>query len=133
MVTYPDGSTDTLQVPVNPAIATVLARYPYRTIQPARMVPNLCCAFKREHGYGSVFHPHRSESWPKRTTVWSIQLRQSDGTDNKSRFRRCSIRALACSTWIGSGAGSITYTRTVSPHLSLVDVGEFHANDAFVL
>ena len=28
VVTYPDGSTDTLQVPVNPAIATVLARYP---------------------------------------------------------------------------------------------------------
>jgi len=28
MVTYPDGSTDTLQVPVNPGIAAVLARYP---------------------------------------------------------------------------------------------------------
>ena len=28
VVTYPDGSTDTLQVPVNPAIAAVLARYP---------------------------------------------------------------------------------------------------------
>jgi Carboxypeptidase regulatory-like domain len=28
ILTYPDGSTDTLQVPVNPAIATVLARYP---------------------------------------------------------------------------------------------------------
>ena len=27
-VTYPDGSTDTLQVPVNPQIAQVLARYP---------------------------------------------------------------------------------------------------------
>jgi hypothetical protein len=27
-VTYPDGSTDTLMVPVNPAIAAVLARYP---------------------------------------------------------------------------------------------------------
>ena len=28
MVTYPDGSTDMLQVPVNPEIAAVLARYP---------------------------------------------------------------------------------------------------------
>jgi hypothetical protein len=28
VVTYPDGSTDTLQVPVNPAIATILNRYP---------------------------------------------------------------------------------------------------------
>jgi hypothetical protein len=28
MVTYPDGSMDTLQVPTNPAIAAVLARYP---------------------------------------------------------------------------------------------------------
>jgi Carboxypeptidase regulatory-like domain len=28
LVTYPDGSTDMLQVPVNPAIATVLSRYP---------------------------------------------------------------------------------------------------------
>jgi len=28
VVTYPDGSTDTLSVPVNPAIAAVLARYP---------------------------------------------------------------------------------------------------------
>jgi hypothetical protein len=27
-VKYPDGSTDTLQIPVNPAIAAVLARYP---------------------------------------------------------------------------------------------------------
>jgi len=27
-VTYPDGSTDTLNVPVNPAIAAILARYP---------------------------------------------------------------------------------------------------------
>jgi len=26
-ITYPDGSTDTLQVNVNPEIATVLARY----------------------------------------------------------------------------------------------------------
>src|SRR3954471_8509437 len=28
VVTYPDGSTDTLQVPANPAIVAVLARYP---------------------------------------------------------------------------------------------------------
>jgi hypothetical protein len=28
VVTYPDGSTDTLNVPVNPAIAAILARYP---------------------------------------------------------------------------------------------------------
>jgi hypothetical protein len=28
VVTYPDGSTDTLQVPLNPAISAVLARYP---------------------------------------------------------------------------------------------------------
>jgi hypothetical protein len=28
VVTYPDHSTDTLQVPVNPAIASILARYP---------------------------------------------------------------------------------------------------------
>ncbi len=27
-VTYPDGSTDTLNIPVNPAIAAILARYP---------------------------------------------------------------------------------------------------------
>ena len=32
VVTYPDGSTDTLNVPVNPSIAAILARYP---------VPNL--------------------------------------------------------------------------------------------
>jgi hypothetical protein len=32
MVTYPDGSTDTLRVPVNPAIAAVLARYPLPNI-----------------------------------------------------------------------------------------------------
>jgi hypothetical protein len=28
LVTYPDGSTDTLNVPVNPSIAAILARYP---------------------------------------------------------------------------------------------------------
>ena len=38
VVTYPDGSTDTLQVPVNPAIASVLAAIHSPTIQPARMV-----------------------------------------------------------------------------------------------
>ena len=38
IVKYPDGSTDTLQVPVNPAIAAVLDRYPLPTTQPARMV-----------------------------------------------------------------------------------------------
>jgi hypothetical protein len=55
--------------------------------QPHRRVwcANLCCAFKRQDGYGSVFYPHRSEGWRKRTTLWSIQLRQSDGTDNESR------------------------------------------------
>jgi Carboxypeptidase regulatory-like domain len=84
MVKYPDGSTDTLQVPVNPAIAAVLAR---STPQPPNWrvwCANLCCTFKCKYGCRSVFYPHRSESWSKRTIVWSIQLRQSNGTDNKS-------------------------------------------------
>ena len=85
VVTYPDGSTDTLQRTgeSGDCCRTGALSTPQ---QPNRRVwcANLCCAFKREHGCGSVFYPHRSESWRKRTIVWSIQLRQSDGTDNKS-------------------------------------------------
>jgi len=38
IVKYPDGSTDTLQVPVNPAIACGGWRYPSPTTEPARYV-----------------------------------------------------------------------------------------------
>src|SRR6202023_3862221 len=93
--------------------------------------PNLCCAFKREHGYGSVFHPHRSESWPKRTIVWSIQLRQSDGTDNKSRSDAARFELWRAVRGSAAERGHHLHAHRVSA-LSLVDVGEFHANDAFV-
>jgi len=86
IVKYPDGSTDLLQVPVNPAIAAVLARY--STPQPSnrpRMVRETYAAPSNVNtDTDQFFYPHRSERWSKRTIVWSIQLRQSDGTDNKS-------------------------------------------------
>jgi len=50
----PDGSTDTLKVPVN---RQLLRCWPaIHSQQPNRRVwcANLCCAFKREHGHGSV-------------------------------------------------------------------------------
>ena len=85
VVTYPDGSTDTLHGTgesgnCGSAGPLSTAQQPNRRVWCA----NLCCTFQRKHGCGSVFHPHRSESWRKRTIVWSIQLRQSNGTDNKS-------------------------------------------------
>jgi Carboxypeptidase regulatory-like domain len=44
-VTYPDGSTDTLLVPVNPAIAAILARYP---------MPNYTAGSFGEHTYATA-------------------------------------------------------------------------------
>ena len=136
VVTYPDGSTDTLQIAgnsispgVNPAIASILARYPLPN-NPHRRVwcANLCCAFKRQDGYGSVFYPHRSEGWRKRTTLWSIQLRQSDGTDNESRSKLCLTRAFGVQ-YVGPSAerGHHLHAHRVTA-LSLVDVVEFHAD-----
>src|SRR4029077_646235 len=92
---------------------------------------NLCCAFKREHGYGSVFHPHRSESWRERTVVWALQLRQSDGADNKSRSD--SARSELWRAVCGSPAerGHHLHAHCVAA-LSLVGVVELYADDAFV-
>ncbi|HTW78118.1 MAG TPA: carboxypeptidase regulatory-like domain-containing protein, partial [Terracidiphilus sp.] len=43
-VTYPDGSTDTLTVPVNPAIAAILARYPQPNIPTGAFGPRTYAA-----------------------------------------------------------------------------------------
>jgi len=65
---------------VNPAIATVLAPFIHSpTTHPERMVREPMLRLPREPGHGSVFHPHHQKVGAKRTIVWSIQLRQSDG------------------------------------------------------
>jgi len=125
IVKYPDGSTDTLQVLVNPAIAAVLAAYPLPN-KPNRRVwcANLCCAFEREHGHGSVFYPHRSESWRKRTIVWSINYDNLTGptTNPDQNAARSELwRAVRGSA---SGTGS-SLTRAPVTALSLVDIVEF--------
>src|SRR5579862_3735112 len=101
--------------------------------QPNRRVwcANLCCAFKREHGHGSVFYPHRSESWRKRTIVWSIQLRQSDRTDNKSGSNAARSELWRAVRGSAAERGHHLHAHRV-PALSLVDVIEFYADDAFV-
>jgi len=115
IVKYPDGSTDTLQVRW---IRQLLRSWPAihsPTTNRSVWCANLCCAFKREHGHGSVFHPHRSESWRKRTIVWSIQLRQSDGTDNNPD-QTLLDPSFGVQYVDRQRNGVITYTRTVSPH-----------------
>src|SRR2546429_5417785 len=92
---------------------------------------DLCCAFKREHGHESVFYPYRSESWRKRTIVWSIQLRQSDGTDNKSGSNpaRSELWRAVCRS--AAERSHHLHAHRVTA-LSLVDIVEFYADDAFV-
>ena len=101
--------------------------------QPNRRIwcANLCCAFKREHGHGSVFYPHRSESWRKRTIVWSIQLRQSDGTDNKSGSNAARSELWRAVRGSAAERGHHLHAHRVTA-LSLVDIVEFYADDAFV-
>ena len=84
VVTYPDGSTDALQVPVNPAIAAVLARYPLPNNPAGAYGARTYAAPSNVNTDADQFNPHRSEGRHERTIVWSIQLRQSNGTDNKS-------------------------------------------------
>jgi len=92
---------------------------------------------KREHGHGSVFYPHRSESWRKRTIVWSISITTNLNGEptHKSGSNAASIRALACSTWIGQRKrGHHLHAHRVTRAFSLWSRPSlsFYADDAFV-
>ena len=76
-LTYPDGSTDTLTVPVDPAIAAVLTRYPMPNIRPARM--------ERERTL-------RRRMWLTNADQFSIRIDQQFGA--KDHFLRDSITTI---------------------------------------
>src|SRR5271168_379673 len=116
VVTYPDGSTDTLHVPVNPAIAAVLARYP---------LPN-----NPTGAYGA-----RTYAAPSNVNTeadqFSLRIDQKVGAKGQlfSRFNYDNLTGPTTNpdqTLIDPSFGVqyvdrqrngvITYTRTASPH-----------------
>jgi len=129
IVKYPDGSTDTLQVTVNPAIAAVLARI--HSQPPNRRVwcANLCCAFKREHGHESVFYPI-DQKLAQKDSCLVDSIRQSDGTDNKSGSDAARSELWRAIRRPAAQRGHHLYAHRVTA-LSLVGIVEFYADDAF--
>ncbi len=78
IVTYPDGSTDTLNVPVDPGIAAVLARYPLPNYRPAR--------------FGAAYLRHRIEGGHQRRPVFAAHRPRA------SRRKTSSLRASISTT-----------------------------------
>ena len=116
MVTYSDGSTDTLQVPVNPAIATVLARYP---------LPNNPTGAYGARTYAAPSNVNTD------TDQFSIRIDQKVGAKGQlfGRFNYDNLTGPTTNpdqTLLDSSFGVqyvdrqrngvITYSRTVSPH-----------------
>jgi hypothetical protein len=116
MVTYPDGRTDTLQVPVNPAIATVLARYP---------LPNNPTGAYGARTYAAPSNVNTD------TDQFSIRIDQKVGPRGQlfGRFNYDNLTGPTTNpdqTLLDSSFGVqyvdrqrngvITYMRTVSPH-----------------
>src|SRR6202011_1279494 len=116
LVTYPGGSTDTLQVPVNPAIAAVLARYP---------LPNHPTGAYGARTYAAPSNVNTD------TDQFSIRIDQKVGAKGQlfGRFNYDNLTGPATNpdqTLLDPSFGVqyvdrqrngvITYTRTVSPH-----------------
>jgi hypothetical protein len=131
-VTYPDGSTDTLQVNVNPEIAQVLARYP---------LPN-----NPTGAYGP-----RTYAAPSKVDTdadqFSIRIDQKLGAKGQflGRFNYDNLTGPTTNpdqTLLDPTFGVkyidrqrnvvFTYTRTVSPRVSLVIIAEYYADDSIV-
>ncbi len=115
VVTYPDGSTDTLDVPVNPAIASILARYP---------MPDLPTGAFGARTYAAPSNVDTNED------QFSIRLDQKMGAKGQflSRYTWDDIRGPTTNpdqTLVDPSFGVqyvnreqnavFTYTRTVSP------------------
>src|SRR6202041_1580568 len=116
VVTYSDGSTDTLHVPVNPAIETVLARYP---------LPNNPTGPYGARTYAAPSNVNTD------TDQFSIRIDQNVGAKGQlfGRFNYDNLTGPTTNpdqTLIDPSFGVqyvdrqrngvITYTRTVSPH-----------------
>src|ERR1700680_328092 len=116
IVNYPDGSTDTLQVPVNPAIAAVLARYP---------LPNNPTGAYGARTYAAPSNVNTD------TDQFSIRIDQNVSAKGQlfARFNYDNLTGPTTNpdqTLLDSSFGVqyvdrqrngvITYTRTVSPH-----------------
>src|SRR6202163_1024028 len=116
IVKYPDGSTDTLQVPLNPAIAAVLARYP---------LPNNPTGAYGARTYAAPSNVNTD------TDQFSIRIDQKVGARGQlfGRFNYDNLTGPTTNpdqTLLDSSFGVqyvdrqrngvITYTRTVSPH-----------------
>ena len=85
VVTYSDGTTDTLKVPVDPSIAAILARYPMpnyhgRRIRGAHVRDCIEGGDRRR----SVFSAHRSELLAERPVLRAFHNGQSDRTYDES-------------------------------------------------
>src|SRR5258706_410308 len=89
IVKYPDGSTDTLQVPLNPAIAAVLARYPLpnHTDPALKFIDGLYEAFNGAAGsviagFGNLFQGQLNFAWtsPRHAVKWGVEARLNRDT-----------------------------------------------------
>ena len=128
VVTYPDGSTDTLTVPVDPGIAAILARYPlpndpagaFRMRTPMRPLPRsppTPTSFRCASTTGS--RPKTSSLRASRSTI--------SPAPPPIPTRRPSIRRLAFE-YIDRQRNVVgTFTRTVSPRLIIESLHRHHA------
>ena len=83
-LTYPDGSVDTLTVPINPGIAAVLARYPLPNYPAGPFqTAHICDCIEGGHRCQPVFIAHRSQIFCQRSIFCALQPRQSDGADDQ--------------------------------------------------
>ena len=88
-VSFPDGTTDSLAIPVDPSIAAILARYPLPNLPTGSFGANTYATrFEGDHQRRPVLVAHRPQAFSKEPVLRALYDGQPDGTDDKSRSDR---------------------------------------------